>query len=757
MSRPARMVLAVASDLVRHRRRAKCARCLCLVLLGSVGFAFAVSPALAADRIDYTAHSVTATVVSQTAPAVPTSVSAHSVASSQVRVVWRQGAGGGSLSGFEVQEVLANGMVGPVVASPGKTASSVLVSGLHNCDAYVFEVQAVGPGGQSGWSARSPIAVPHWTPTGEPKVAVILLEGIDSVASGDVYYPEASTSSAHQSMSSYCYESDGLVKTSFPRTLQALMDNFNLSGKIGPTVSMTDGLTTRAGVVILPWSFTGVWLDPHAAGGVLVHVRPSDKNDANNTPVVTDAATLEGEVHSIHSAWPRARIVILGHSLGGLIAEQYWEYYWRENHEGVTRMIALDAAINGVADAYAGFFGDLWAAMGWHDPAISANDGNGAFLPVGTEGDAVYGSADLGMASLLSQLLFKCSGVTYQTCVPIAPTFVSPCPSSDHAEVKVCPGVISYVSDATFSVPGSSSYRRRTSTRDPATIVSPPRLSFAALLAHLRVPLVRTIVGAPWAQPTTPAVAPGHALRLVGEGLGEHFGQLTMAGHGGTRVRATITSWSPASAVARVPSDATSGELRLTTSAGAIVPIPGVAVLAQTGVSQLSLSARVTASIGKPLNVTVLLRDGPRLAAHRRVTIFDGVLPHTKSTDAVGVATFVVEAPLTSRIVVCSGTTWRSVSVRWSQPPVTAIRFQIRPAHPRAGRHVRITAVLRGPHGRVPHTPVTFTLSGVKGWTTTPRTVQSNMSGDAMVIFEAPLGPATVTATSYGTTAIATL
>src|SRR5262249_45303846 len=177
---------------------------------------------------NFTWH-VTATVVSPMAPAVPTSISAHSVTSAQVRVGWHRGAGGGPLSGFEVREVLPNGAVGPVVASPGNTASSVLVSGLQNCDGYGFEVQAVGPGGQSGWSGRSPIAVPHWTPTGEPRVAVILLEGVNSVASGDVYYPEASTSSTHPSVSSYCYDSDGFVKTSFPWTLQALMDNFNLT------------------------------------------------------------------------------------------------------------------------------------------------------------------------------------------------------------------------------------------------------------------------------------------------------------------------------------------------------------------------------------------------------------------------------------------------------------------------------------------------------------------------------------------------
>jgi hypothetical protein len=51
---------------------------------------------------------------------------------------------------------------------------------------------------------------------------------------------------------------------------------------------------------------------------------------------------------------------------------------------------------------------------------------------------------------------------------------------------------------------------------------------------------------------------------------------------------------------------------------------------------------------------------------------------------------------------------------------------------------------------------VTFRLSGGKGWAAAPKAVRSNASGDAAVIFKAPLGPATVTATSYGTIAVAT-
>jgi len=45
---------------------------------------------------------------------------------------------------------------------------------------YRFEVRAVGPGGDSAWSTPSGAAVPHEVLEGPPRVAVILMEGVDS-------------------------------------------------------------------------------------------------------------------------------------------------------------------------------------------------------------------------------------------------------------------------------------------------------------------------------------------------------------------------------------------------------------------------------------------------------------------------------------------------------------------------------------------------------------------------------------------------
>src|SRR6185312_7592481 len=77
----------------------------------------------------------------------------------------------------------------------------------------------------------------------------------------------------------------------------------------------------------------------------------------------------------------------------------------------------------------------LWGSIGWHDRAISANDKDGVFLPVGTEGDLYYDRVDAGVDPLLTQLLYDCHGFITETCEPLPPAFIS-CESTDHQRVK---------------------------------------------------------------------------------------------------------------------------------------------------------------------------------------------------------------------------------------------------------------------------------------------------------------------------------
>lgn len=398
-------------------------------------------------------------------PPAPSGVSAASSDKGAV-VSWQESAGA-SPSGFNVREVNPNGSAGPIVATAGAGATSASVTGLRNCDSYRFQVQAVGSGSESAPSLPSGSAIPHWTPSGEPKVAVILMEGWDSKSTAESYFADSTSTPGHKGMNTYCARSDGPpgTKTVFPADLKDLIVEYNPRFERYATeaTSMTDRLAGHEGTFILPWSFKGVWLENKSGGGTLVHVRDSVPNDSNNTSPVIDAETLRNEVESVHNAWKNTKIVILGHSLGGLIAEQYWEYFWRGNHQNVTRMISLDGAVNGVEDARLGtvpcsvlcggvmqYFGALWQSIEWHDPAISSNDGDGAFLPVGTEKDQVYEPYDPQTPGIVSQMLFNCGGFPRETCTPTSPGFVSPCPSPDHAEVKGCPGVINYVETAIF-------------------------------------------------------------------------------------------------------------------------------------------------------------------------------------------------------------------------------------------------------------------------------------------------------------------
>jgi len=196
---------------------------------------------------------------------------------------------------------------------------------------------------------------------------------------------------------------------------------------------MGDALVRQGGVALLPWSFRGVALR-RGPSGLSVVVNRSTKADSDQLYIDTDAAMLAYEVRSIHAAWPSTRIAIVAHSLGGLIAEQYWEYYWRANADGVTRILTLDSPINGetlaegcfflssiclkppFSAANDGLFKDLWLSLGWHDPQISAHDTGNVLLTVGTEGDQVHKAGDIDNNSVISQVLVSCSGFILFSC-----------------------------------------------------------------------------------------------------------------------------------------------------------------------------------------------------------------------------------------------------------------------------------------------------------------------------------------------------
>jgi hypothetical protein len=75
--------------------------------------------------------------------------------------------------------------------------------------------------------------------------------------------------------------------------------------------------------LILPFSYNGAYF----VGGLkepAFLVRAYDKMVPNSADIVMEARVLDTELESIRGTWSNAKIVIIGHSNGGLIAKQRW-------------------------------------------------------------------------------------------------------------------------------------------------------------------------------------------------------------------------------------------------------------------------------------------------------------------------------------------------------------------------------------------------------------------------------------------------
>ena len=194
---------------------------------------------------------------------------------------------------------------------------------------------------------------------------------------------------------------------------------------------------------------------------------------------------LQEEIQSIHSLLPYDPIFLVGHSNGGLIAEQWWLQYGSHNPDGVAHIFSLDSPINGLAHAdlcekhldsepCAGFgvgatdavaYDSLWqhldstsmssASTGdGHLNAIDAQDS--LYTPVGSYGDPLYDAGEFANDpgdGISSQLLFANPSCAKQgdsrSCALTAADFVSPCsPRSsplDDLEPSPTYGIVSVI------------------------------------------------------------------------------------------------------------------------------------------------------------------------------------------------------------------------------------------------------------------------------------------------------------------------
>jgi hypothetical protein len=241
-----------------------------------------------------------------------------------------------------------------------------------------------------------------------------------------------------------------------------------------------------AGAVVLPYSYVGAQMTPEPSGAVFDFQGYSASDSKQSIDAST--ASLQTELSSIHQVWPVTHIVVVAHSWGGAVAEQWWEQDRPADadHLNVSRVFTLDSPINGgrnctrlgvhllgLGHAVSQWMCDAWKNLATRDSGIVAANTDNSLTVVGTPNDPTYADSGLGGIDALksagggleAQVVSRCwngsDDVMPQdaNCIDSPPSF----PSTDtacngatgdiygtirHDLVKACPAVVTMIVQA---------------------------------------------------------------------------------------------------------------------------------------------------------------------------------------------------------------------------------------------------------------------------------------------------------------------
>jgi len=391
-----------------------------------------------------------------------------------------------------------------VVTVPANQTTTTISNLAEDCySTYEFSVSAVSAVGSSRPSAsKGPYLTSGWPPAKAPDVAVIMLDGAPSTEGGGSFYPLNVTSPASGigTVFNYCPATTHNTKNSYPAGLQDSVWRWSeypvngatpggvTSGRacldtFVPTNCLTAALAAT-GAVLLPFSYTKASLSPSAAGDVFNMQSYGGCDSAGGfgclfggADPVAQRQALDDEITSIHHTWGSTRIALVGHSYGGMLAEQWWQNFrpTYKDHDGVFVVYSLDSPINGISHASLAItftpdiqkmFANLWSDLvngGNNDMQILTMDKDLAYRAIGTTDDATFGPPQNDQnPPISSQLDFTVdsSGNLFETPVD----FESPCSTKatiadqvyGHDSPKVCPQVIQLIRKSLASVPQGS-------------------------------------------------------------------------------------------------------------------------------------------------------------------------------------------------------------------------------------------------------------------------------------------------------------
>ncbi len=380
-----------------------------------------------------------------------------------------------------------------VLSAPVTDRPQATVTGLDLCTFYRFGVIAIGTNGQP-----SPLALParaaftYARADKTPMVVSIVLQGIASEGAADSFNPQETAFCTSSNGTEPPYSTSQALQVMATRWLNYDSPGDPAAPQAGSGNNLIDSLASTGGYV-LPFSYNGASVTA-TADGPSFQTTAYSKEDVAASTIQGEVMILDNEIANVRMVWPTARIIVVGHSNGGLIAEQWWLNHRSDLHQ-VTQVFALDSPLNGVArasqclgailekhclgfgvgTALAAFYANLWQHQSTNDPYwVAQDDQDKIFTPVGTIGDPLYDAGDWVATStfgvknigIVSQLYFsqpRCAqafDLSSHDCTIIGRSFLDPCGPLDdstgpffgaprdlplHSVVKNCPGVIKQI------------------------------------------------------------------------------------------------------------------------------------------------------------------------------------------------------------------------------------------------------------------------------------------------------------------------
>jgi hypothetical protein len=397
-----------------------------------------------------------------------------------------------------------------------------------------------GCGGSTGSTTASsstpsntgPICGSPTVRQGAPTVIVLVLDGVGSEERGGTFHPLPG--SGAKSVSSYCPVDPAHHETRWPAGLDDALrrwSEFSVPGGSSGGSSTAAGTSAAcqwpgvktdscliatladAGAVVLPYSYsTGTGLK--RPSGVPTFTMTPYTADDTKQPIATSVAALDAEIGSVRAVWPTTPIVLVGHSYGGLVAEEWWEQAWTTgDHQGVAHVFSLDSPINGVfqctlsAAAQGSNVSDEFCrrrASLTGDRAIDENiitlAADHSYTAVGNIDDPTYRGVPVsGGGGIEDQVVYKCGdrGDTNTVCIASPPSLVINSNPADgsckegsptlygttgHDIVKACPTVVRAIRAAVFA---ASAHPIPPPTPTPAVSNDPLTAGVAELFTYL--------------------------------------------------------------------------------------------------------------------------------------------------------------------------------------------------------------------------------------------------------------------------------